>query len=162
MKLHEVDTSGGLYCGPTSIAAATGKPVADILTACAAAIANHRKMSDRQMARLARNGVAGMFETEVSLALSLLLDCKISRLTWSVERQGSTRSVRDWYAERSQRIYSRTCIIGLGNRDGHFITVREDQAVDTRSRGRIVPFSEIMSTRRPIFSCLPIPEDLLG
>lgn len=161
MKLFEVANSDGQYCGPVAISAALGLPIKQVVQACLDAKSQYRHESSRQRRTSERRNVAGMFDEEVCIAIQRLTGCSQQRLTWARFAPSEERSAKKWFSSRSDRIFVKTCIIGIGNAGGHFLTVRGDYGVDTRSKGAIVPVNELRSCRRNLEGFLPIPDDII-
>jgi len=148
----------GDFCGPTAIAAITHAPMNVVMEACGDAFIMTESTRRPQKIR-------GMTMEQIVVTVELLTDVDQSHNRWMYfdDEDMKPRVVRDYLEkERTKRMYERKLLICGGYRENyHVAAVYRDQAVDTFSRGRIVPVEHLTMRRCLLGAYISFPPDLM-
>lgn len=150
----------GDYCGPTAIAAITHAPRDVVMNACKDALFMTEASRRPEI-------VIGMTLHQLLITVELLTDTDQSRNSWlhfddAVVLGKKPTIVREWLATgRSNNLFERKLLVCGGYRNNlHVAAVYQDKAVDTFSRGRIVPIEQLTMRRCLMDSAIGFPPDL--
>lgn len=160
MIIEPVGYVPGDFCGPTALAAITHAPRDVVMEACRDAIFMTEASRRPEI-------VKGMTLKQLLISVELLTDTDQTRNSWchfddDVYPGRKPTIVREWLATgRSKLMQSRKLLVCGGYRNNlHVAAVYGDQAVDTFSRGRIVPIEQLTMRRCLMDSYIGFPTDL--
>jgi len=153
--ISEVECPRGTFCGPTAIASVLHGDIHIVTEACREAILMTEGVRKPMK-------VKGMSLAQMKITIEMLTGVDMTHKLWTFVPEGRPVIIREWLESgRSKLIYGRNILMcgGLGG-SLHVMAVHKEFAVDTMSRGCIVPVQHLNMRRCLMDSYLAIEPDI--
>lgn len=154
--LAEVASASGIYCGPVAIAAILHADIDIVIEACKEAV--FLKEGGRRPLY-----IKGMALDHIRITIEMLTGVDQTHNHWAFfNERDRPLIVREWLESgRSKLMYGRNLIVCGGTGETlHAMAVHKEHAVDTMSKGRIVPVEHLNMRRCLMDSFLSFEPDL--